>query len=188
MFSVKEVSEEEKQFKLLNDKLLAEVQVKDHEMLLMAKQNQVLQDKLQKAVAEEVSQLPEKDTLASKSISVDCLISALCKFQTNSDSILSCNEDKQEVAELLKQEVAELLKQFGKQKDAVLKVEIFGSNISDVQREGSKILQVNVTAEAVDEVIDKVITDLSEKGPALMDEDVQKQTEDQNKAEEHMDN
>ena len=37
LFSVKEVSEEERQFKLLNDKLLAEVQVRDHELMLLAK-------------------------------------------------------------------------------------------------------------------------------------------------------
>ena len=42
IFSVKDVSEEEKQFKLLNDKLLAQIQVKDHEMLLLSKQNEVL--------------------------------------------------------------------------------------------------------------------------------------------------
>lgn len=47
MFAVKEFSEEEQQFKLLNDKLASQIQVKDHELLLLSKQNEVLQDKLQ---------------------------------------------------------------------------------------------------------------------------------------------
>ena len=39
-----------------------------------------------------------------------------------------------------------------------------------------------VTAEAVDEVIDKVSTGLTEQEPVRMDEDVQKDPEEQNKA------
>ena len=95
IFSVKEVSEEEKQFKLLNDKLLAQIQVKDHEMLLLSKQNEVLQDKLQSSAVEKVSQVAKTDALVSQPIEVDSLLEALCKFQTSSDSVLTFNEDWQ---------------------------------------------------------------------------------------------
>ena len=80
----------------------------------------MLEDKLQRTEVEEVSQLNVKDAFTSKPTSVDCLISALEKFQNNSGSILSCNEDWQEVAALLRQ--------FGKQNDADAKLGVSSSN------------------------------------------------------------
>ena len=142
--------------------------------MLLAKQNEVLQDKLQRTEVEEVSQLTVKDAFTPKPTSMDCLISALGKFQNNSGSILSCNGDWQEVATLLRQ--------FGKQNDADAKLGVSSSNVSDVQKESSEILQGQMTAEAVDEVIDKLSACLTEPEPVRVDEDVQKEPEEQNKA------
>ena len=71
-----------------------------------------------------------------------------------------------------------------KKQEVVKKVEVSYSNVVDVLKEDSEIVQVNVAAEAVDDAVDKVIASLRETGLVPVDEDVQKQTEDQDEAEE----
>ena len=66
------------------------------------------------------------------------------------------------------------------------KVEVSYSNVVDVLKEDSEIVQVNVAAEAVDDAVDKVIASLTETGLVPVDEDMQKQTEDQDKAEQQI--
>ena len=80
-----------------------------------------------------------------------------------------------------------MLRQFGKQNDADAKLGVSSSNVSDVQKESSEILQGQDTAEAVDEVIDKVIIGLTEHEHVHMEEDVQKEPEEKNKVVEQAD-
>lgn len=134
--------------------MLAQIQVKDHEMLLLSKQNEVLQDKLQSSAVEKVSQVAKADASVSQPIEVASLLEALYKFQTSSDSVLNFNEDWQVVAGLLEQ--------FQKQSDAVKKIEVSYSDVVDVPKEDSEIVQEDVAAEAVDDAIDKVIAGLTE--------------------------
>ena len=72
-----------------------------------------------------------------------------------------------------------LLKQFQKQSEAVKKVEVSYSNVVDVPKEDSKIVQENVAAEAVDDAVDKVIASLTETEHVPVNEDRHDQTEEQ---------
>ena len=59
------------------------------------------------------------------------------------------------------------------------KVEVSYSDVVDVPKEDSKIVQENVAAEAVDDAIDKVIAGLTETGHVPVNEEKQDQTEEQ---------
>ena len=71
------------------------------------------------------------------------------------------------------------MKQFQKQSDAVKKVEVSYSDVVDVPKEDSEIVQENVAAEAVDDAIDKVIAGLTETEHVPVNEEKQDQTEEQ---------
>lgn len=171
MFAVKEISEEEQQFKLLNDKLVSQIQVKDHELLFLSKQNEVLQDKLQlrSVVKEEVAQKIK----VQEDAQLNNLIKALCKFQTDSSSILSFHEDWQVFVELLKS--------FEKQKDVEEVADVSGPSTSELQKSGSKEMQTQLVADAVDKVIDAVITGMIEQGTIQIEGAIIGKNEDQNK-------
>ena len=118
-----------------------------------------------------MSQVAKTDASISQPIEVASLLEALCKFETSSDSVQNFNEDWQVVAGLLKQ--------FQKQSDAVKKVEVSYSNVVDVPKEDSEIVQENVAAEAVDDEVDKVIASLTETEHVLVNEERQDHTEEQ---------
>lgn len=46
MFTLKEVSEQEEQFKLTSEKMITQMQQKEYEMSLLSKQNAILEHKL----------------------------------------------------------------------------------------------------------------------------------------------
>ena len=59
------------------------------------------------------------------------------------------------------------------------KVEVSYSNVVDVLKEDSEIVQVNVATEAVDDAVDKVIASLIETEHVPVNEDRHDQTEEQ---------